>query len=107
MTRQRLSISELARLVDSSISMVYRWRKGVHKVPGGVQAFLEIREGLFHPEDQVKQDAKALLRYCDRKGLSYRKAVRSLAGHQRTLDGARQKRNYITVLERKARKWDS
>ena len=45
MTRQNLSTQDLARLVYVENSAVSRWRMGVHKVPGGVQAFLELREG--------------------------------------------------------------
>lgn len=42
--RQGLTQGELARLTYSSREVVNRWYNGVHKVPGGVQAFLEIRE---------------------------------------------------------------
>ncbi len=44
--RQGLTQGELARLTHSSRSMVNRWYNGVHRVPGGVVAFLELREGL-------------------------------------------------------------
>ena len=43
--RQGLTQGELGRLTHSSRSMVNRWYNGVHKVPGSVQAFLELREG--------------------------------------------------------------
>ncbi len=52
MKRQGLTQGELARLTHSSRSMVNRWYNGVHRVPGGVIAFLELREGptLTHAE---------------------------------------------------------
>ncbi|KKL67704.1 hypothetical protein LCGC14_2132280, partial [marine sediment metagenome] len=46
MKRQGLSTQELAWLVHVRVEAVSRWRTGLHKVPGGVQAFLKLREGL-------------------------------------------------------------
>ena len=46
LARQGLSQAELARLVYTSDKMVSRWANGVHRIPGGVIAFLELRERL-------------------------------------------------------------
>ena len=104
--RQGLSQGKLGRLVYASESMVSRWANGTHRVPGGVQAFLGLREGLVHPDEQLKLDEKALLRFCDRKGIDYKKAIGRLVRYQRDRDAAPAKRRERQSLRNKARKVD-
>lgn len=82
--RQGLSQAELARLVYSTPPMVCQYASGYHKVPGGVRAFLELREGkdppIHLPKERIRQ-GQVLLRYCKVKGLTYREGVSHISEH--------------------------
>ena len=105
MTRQGLSARDIARLVYSSRSMVHRWVKGVHKVPGGVQAFLELRD--YHEpggSDEMREGLE-LLRYCKDRDLNLKRAkraIRELLLHRKLGPWRRQK---SFQLRRRMAKW--
>ena len=102
--RQGLTQVKFRHLVYASESMVSRWANGAHRVPGGVQAFLELREGLIHPLEQLELDATALLRYCGTRGLTHKQGRRAIMEYLRYKENAPARMNRIAFLLRKAAK---
>ena len=107
--RQGLTQAALARLVYTTPPMVCQYAAGFHKVPGGVRAFLELREGMEPPlspsEEKIRQ-GQVLLRYCKAKGLTYRQGVNHITKHIEHMKTARWTNYYNRRMRDKAAKWD-
>ncbi len=111
MRRQDLTTNGLANLVHSSAYVVSRWRSGVHKVPGSVVAFLELRDGFHHSPETPRQIEErgqgiALLRYCARRGLGFEGARNAVRQYLSRKKNAAWRALRDEKYRRKAGKWD-
>ena len=108
LARQGLTQAKLASLVYTTPPMVCQYAAGFHKVPGGVRAFLELREGTdppIHPPEEKIRQGQVLLRYCKAKGLTYREGVSHIAEHIKHMKNATWRNNYNNRLRKKVKLW--
>ena len=109
LARQGLTQAKLASLVYTTPPMVCQYAAGFHKVPGGVRAFLELREGTdppIHPPEEKIRQVQVLLRYCKAKGLTYKQGVRHIREHIKHTKDAKWKNYRNQLYRRKVKRWD-
>jgi len=86
LARQGLTQADLARLLGVDRSRVTAWGKGKWKIHPALAAYLELREkrrpGYLDPGENVGEikQGVGLLRFCAKRGLDWKQALRLIAG---------------------------